>query len=933
MITNAITVKTLSILMVLIGAMFLFLSLPPAVKIRGSVEGRLRGKWLVIVSLIVFFLLGYLFFDLVLIFNLTFPVELVTGAVFLCGAVFVFMVINISRSTVTARQKAEEALRESETCFHVIFDSIHDAIIIQNTESGVILGVNDRMCRMFSYTHEEALKLSIGELMAENPHKDFCAWLDSANPRGMRSFECMVKNREGTSFWVEVNIQSAIIGGCNRRLLTMRDIDKRKHSEERLAKLNECFLGFVTDHGENIRRLTTLCGEMMGAACALYNKLETGKLQTLAHWNAPPDFKMTDEADGHLCNDVVRRGGDRLFCQRNLPESPYAVSDPNVMRYNLQTYIGMPVKCSDVYVGSLCVVFQMDFVPDEEDERFMGILAVAVGVEEERRIAAEKLLKAHAELESRVLERTAELARANEQLQTDIAERKKAEEALWKSESVLRKIFDSIPDLLSVIDRDLRIVRSNWHGGYEYVPEDLRDKSPYCHEAYYPGQDRPCENCHTLEVFRTGKPAAMEKYNSRIGMIEAHAYPVFDESGNVVMVVEHVRDVTESRRLEEELRKVQKLESLGVLAGGIAHDFNNLLTGIMGNISLAKVLINPQDKAFRRLDEAEKAVWRARDLTQQLLTFSKGGAPVRKTSSIEQIVMDSASFVLRGSNVRCEFMVPHNVWPVEADEGQMNQVINNLIINSDQAMPDGGVIKVRIENLLDGQGDPLPMKEGRYVRVSIEDHGVGIPEEYLQKIFDPYFTTKQKGSGLGLATAYSIIKSHDGYISVESKVGAGTTFHVYIPASEKGPQATGVTKDASIKGSGRILVMDDEEIIREVAEEILGHLGYRVVVCCDGAEALEEYRKAAESGDPFAAVIMDLTVPGGMGGKETMKRLQELDSKVIGIVSSGYSNDPILAHYREYGFSGVAAKPYNMEDLGRELHDLLANGGLPPQYA
>jgi PAS domain S-box-containing protein len=931
MITNDITVKTLSILMVLIGALFLSLTLPSAGKIRGNVEGRLRGKWLVIVCLIVFFLLGYLFFDLLLIFNLPFPVELVTGAVFLGGAVFVFLIISISRSTVTARQKAEEALRESETCFHVIFDSINDAIIIQDTESGTVLGVNDKMCRMFGYTHEEACQLSVDELPANISWQDVALWMDKSTSRGGRSFECMVKSREGALFWVEVNIQSAFIDGQNRRLLTMRDIDKRKHSEERLAKLNECFLGFVTEPEENIKRLTALCGEMMGAACALYNKLETGMLHTLAHWNVPPDFKLTDDAEGHLCHDVIKLGGDRLFCERNLAQTTYADTDPNVLRYHLQTYIGMAVKCNDAFVGSLCVVFQKDFSPDEEDEKFMGILAVAVGVEEERRMAAEKLHKAHAELESRVQERTAELARANEQLLNDIAERKKAEEALWKSESVLRRIFDSIPDLLSVIDRDLRIIRSNWHGGYEYVPEDVRARSPYCYQAYYPDQDKPCESCHTIEVFNTGKPAMIEKYNPRIGMVEAHAYPVFDDAGNVVMVVEHVRDVTESKRLEEELRKAHKLESLGVLAGGIAHDFNNLLTGIMGNISLAKVMMNPRDKTYRRLDEAEKAVWRARDLTQQLLTFSKGGAPVRKTASIEQIVMDSASFVLRGSNVRCEFAVPEHVWPVEADEGQMSQVINNLIINSDQSMPDGGVIKVRIENLHDGQRDLLTLKEGRYVKISIEDQGVGIQEEYLQKIFDPYFTTKQKGSGLGLATVYSIIKSHDGYIRVDSKVGVGTTFHIYIPASENGPQSAGGATDAPIEGSGRILVMDDEEIIREVAVEILEHLGYRVAACCDGAEALEEYRKAEETGDPFTAVIMDLTVPGGMGGKETMKRLLEIDSRVIGIVSSGYSNDPILAHYRDYGFSGVAAKPYNMEELGRELRELLAHGGLPLQ--
>ncbi len=705
-------------------------------------------------------------------------------------------------------------------------------------------------------------------------------------------------------------------------LLTMRDIDQRKHSEERLAKLNECFLGFSTDPQENINCLTAICGELMGAVCALYNRLDTGMLHTIAHWNAPPDFKLIDLADGHICTDVIKRGGDQLFCVRNLPETSYAESDPNVKRYNLKTYIGMPVRCCGIYIGSLCVVFQKDFSPDEEDRKFMGILASAVGVEEERSRAAEQLRKAHAELETRVLERTAELASANERLVVDIDERKRAEESLWKSENLLRRVFEAIPDLLAVIDSGLRIVRSNWHGGYEYVPAEVRERSPHCYQAFYPEQGKPCESCHTIEVFRTGKPAALEKYNPRIGMVEAHAYPVFDDTGNVAMVVELVRDITERKRLENEIRNTHKLESLGVLAGGIAHDFNNLLTGILGNISLAKVLIKPQDKACKRLDEAEKAVGRARDLTQQLLTFSKGGAPVKKTASMEQIVMDSASFVLSGSNVRCEFIIPDSVWPVEADEGQMNQVINNLIINSDQSMPEGGMIRVSIVNLIVGPMDVLPVKEGRYVKISIEDQGVGIPEEHLQRIFDPYFSTKQKGSGLGLATVYSIINSHDGHIKVESKIGIGTTFHIFMPASVNSLQATTLPKETPIRGSGKILVMDDEEVIREVAAQILGHLGYSVVVCCDGVETIEAYLKAKESGEPFIAVIMDLTVPGGMGGKETMKRLREIDSGVVGIVSSGYCNDPILAHYSEYGFSGVVAKPYNMEELGKALHNI-----------
>ena len=909
--------------MLLIGATFLSLSLPPARKIWGDVTGELRRKWLVILYLIWFFLLGYLFFDIVLISNLPFPVELVTGGVFLGGACSVFMIIKIAHGTITARQKAEEALHNSEACFHVIFDSINDAIIIQDPESENIIGVNDKMCEMFGCTHDEARRLSIEDLISSIQHEDVRSWLDKSISMGIRSFECIANNGEGHHLWVEVTIQNAFIDGQNRRLLTMRDVDKRKHSVERLAKLNDCFLGFVADHEENIRRLTALCGEVMGAVCALYNKLDKEMLHTFAHWNAPPDFKMIDSADGHLCTDVVKSEIDQLFCVQDLQNTAYAETDPNVVRYNLHTYIGIPVKCNGNYVGSLCVVFQNEFSPDEEDGKFMGILASAVGLEEERRIAAEALNSAHAELENRVRERTAELAMANEQLLIDITERKKAEEALSKSESVLCKIFDSIPDLISVIDRDLRIVRSNWHGRYEYVPEDIRDKSPHCYGLYYPGQDIPCENCHTIEAFTTGKPAIREKSNPLFGFMELHAYPVFDDTGNVIMAIEHVRDITERKRVEEELRKAHKLESMGVLAGGIAHDFNNLLTGILGNVSLAKVVIDSRDKAVKRLDEAEKAVGRARDLTQQLLTFSKGGAPVKKSASMEQIVKDSASFVLRGSNVKCEFIVPDQVWTVEADEGQMNQVINNLVINADQSMPEGGTISIRIENITVGQNDIMAIKEGRYVKISIEDQGVGISKEYLQKIFDPFFTTKQKGSGLGLAIVYSIINKHDGYINVESKVGIGTIFHVYIPISENALQPKCQGSETLIKGSGKILVMDDEEVIREVATEILGHLGYRVVVCCNGSEAVEEYVKARDTGDPFDAVIMDLTIPGGMGGKETIKKLQEIDKEVICIVSSGYSNDPILALYREYGFSGVAVKPYNMEELGNVLHGLL----------
>jgi signal transduction histidine kinase/CheY-like chemotaxis protein len=718
------------------------------------------------------------------------------------------------------------------------------------------------------------------------------------------------------------------VGACLILLIVRQasflDTGKNKRLKERVSRLNDCLLGLSQRHGDNIERLTRLCGESLEGAYALYTRIGEGRIHALAAWNAPDGIKRVDSAEGRLCNEVVRQGGDgRAFCVRNLGDTPYADSDPDVRMYGLRTYMGVPVKRSDAVVGTLGVAFQNDFSPNEDDIEFLKILACAIGVEEERGVAAVALKKAHIELEARVQARTAELADSNARLMIDIAERKKTEDALLKSETILQKVFEVIPDMVAVIDRDLRLVHSNWQGGYEYVPEKIRDASPFCYDAYYPARGRPCDNCHALEVFRTGKPTSNEKFNPRIGLVEVRAFPIFDDSGEVVMVAEYVRNITEQRRLEEELQKTQKLESLGVLAGGIAHDFNNLLTGILGNISMARKTIDPLSKAVRRLDEAEKAVARSQDLVEQLMTFSRGGAPVKKTASIEQIVRDSAAFALRGSNVKCEFAVVGDLWPVEVDEGQMNQVIHNLMINADQAMGSTGVVEVRIDNQAVAPQSEMSLKEGRYIRICIKDHGAGIPDTHIHKIFDPYFTTKAHGNGLGLAAVYSIIKNHEGFIGVHSKEGDGTLFFVYLPSSESGmPQAV-ESNPAAQPGSSKILVMDDEELIREVATDILDYLGYTAVACSDGKAAIELYQEAAAVGEPFAAVLMDLTIPGGMGGKETIQRLMAIDPNVVGVVSSGYCSDPILSNYRQYGFSGIVEKPYSPDALAKVLHDLL----------
>jgi PAS domain S-box-containing protein len=400
--------------------------------------------------------------------------------------------------------------------------------------------------------------------------------------------------------------------------------------------------------------------------------------------------------------------------------------------------------------------------------------------------------------------------------------------------------------------------------------------------------------------------------------------PVVHEKGGILGAVLAFREAASSK-LKEELIREQKLESVGVLAGGIAHDFNNILTAILANISIARLQLKPDDPLYKRLEAAEKASLRATDLTHQLLTFSKGGAPIKETTSIVELIQDSAGFALRGSNVKCEFHLPQTVWPVEADEGQMSQVINNLIINANHAMPEGGTIGVSAENVVVKPADSLPLKKGKYVKITIRDQGTGIPDEHLHRIFDPYFTTKQKGSGLGLAVTYSIIKNHDGYITVESELGAGTAFHIYLPSSQKRPGKKKSSGDMPVSGKGKILLMDDEDIIRESVGEILESLGYSVGFVRDGSEAIAAYKKAEESGEPFDVVIMDLTIPGGMGGKEALKKLKGICPGVKAIVSSGYSHDPIMADYKKYGFMGVITKPYKVKQLSEEVHRVITS--------
>ncbi|MCP5002805.1 MAG: response regulator [Planctomycetes bacterium] len=382
---------------------------------------------------------------------------------------------------------------------------------------------------------------------------------------------------------------------------------------------------------------------------------------------------------------------------------------------------------------------------------------------------------------------------------------------------------------------------------------------------------------------------------------------------------------------ERDVMKDKNLESLGILAGGIAHDFNNLLTIISGNMSLIKMQVDPGGEIARRLAEMEKTFLRARTLTQQLLTFSTGGEPVKSIISLSGLMRDSARFSIGGTDIRCEFNIPNEPFSVEVDTEQIGLAINNLMINAVQALPEGGNIKVMVENVILGPGNILPLPEGKYVKATVEDYGIGISAEHMQKVFDPYFTTKDINSGLGLSTTYSIIKRHGGYITVVSKKGVGATFSLYLPALQQGSssisnvkEAGGRVKDTTIVGK-KILVMDDKETIRDVVKEMLIYLSCEVNVASDGEEAITLYTKEKESGKPFDAVIVDLTIPDGMDGQETVKILRKIDPNVKAIVSSGYSNDPVMANFKKYGFTAVLPKPYRIDDLNKILLNALVD--------
>ncbi|WP_163340529.1 PAS domain S-box protein [Desulfopila sp. IMCC35008] len=539
-----------------------------------------------------------------------------------------------------------------------------------------------------------------------------------------------------------------------------------------------------------------------------------------------------------------------------------------------------------------------------------------------------RLKKSFAEIEEYREHLESLVNKRTEKLEAEIQQRVRTEEELRKSNERLNNIFEQSSMGIVIFDNKFNIVE--WNPGCEkifghtrdeivgrpastIVPEELHDRVTQLFDSLLSGNQSTKNQNENFT--RDGRRILCDWYNT----------PLTDSANNAMGMLSLVEDVTERMHAEQELLKVKKLESTGVLAGGIAHDFNNLLTAILGSINLVMLDDTLSARSKQLIMSAEKASERAQALTQQLLTFAKGGAPLREQTSIADVIVDSAGFVLRGSSTSVTYELPDNLWFVEADKGQISQVIQNIVLNASQAMPNGGHIRISCKNLSREHAVNEPLLNGiDYVTLTIADNGAGMPQQVLERIFDPYFSTKAGGSGLGLAITLSVIRKHNGHIMAESTPDAGTTFTIFLPASlEQAAQASLEKSEITTGQSATILLMDDEQIILDVAGEMIRTLGHTVYFSKNGDECLQVYKQLLDNGTPPDMVIIDLTIPGGKGGEETFRELRMIDPKIKAIVSSGYSNNPLMSTYRKSGFYGAISKPYVVKELSRVIQTTL----------
>ncbi len=806
---------------------------------------------------------------------------------------------------ISDRKRTEEIFR-TQTRYRENVIQTASVLIVTLDENANIMEFNNHACELTGYTKEEVVgknwfetfipekqrngiknifkdvyygeRLHWGnenEILCKNGERKIISWHNS-----------LLKDEEGHTSAV-----LAIGNDITSRKQSEKDIKRRLEFEQTIARLSSRFVG-VFNMDEAINQSLEELGRISGASRVyLFFLRDNGaKMDNTHEWCAEgvsPQMENLKDIPSNMFPWWMKKLQDnQLIRIRDVAQLPDdAQSEKEILESQLiKSLLVIPVRVKSILVGFIGfdnVIHAGDW--KDEDSLLLNIFSELLGYAFERK---------HAEEES---------------------------EALSNRNQAL---LEALPDDIFVLSRDGKFLDTTTDkeihsfGVDALIGKNIKDIGlSGTHVKLI---------LHGIEkALKSGEVQTIEyELETKIGLgyYEARIVRLSENE-----VIANVRNITERKRLENELIKAEKLESLGVMAGGIAHDFNNLMTAIVGNISLGKLYEGNWEKILDRLEAAENASFRAKDLTQQLLTFARGGEPIKKTISIKKLVKESVKFTLSGSKLSCQYHFDKDLSPVEVDESQIHQVIHNLVINAVQAMPRGGQLEVLCENVNRQQDQRLPEHHDKYVKISVKDFGTGILQEHLPKIFDPYFTTKQQGSGLGLASAFSIIRKHDGHIEVESEIGKGATFHIFLPASFKEVDAE-KNKDRDLwRGSGKVLLMDDEEIVREIASSLLIDLGFQVEEAQNGEEAIELYQQALNTETPFTLVIMDLTVAGGMGGKEAISELRKIDPNVRAVVSSGYSIDDVMADYKSYGFRGVIKKPFTVQEFSEVLKHILTD--------
>jgi two-component system, cell cycle sensor histidine kinase and response regulator CckA len=926
-------------------------------------------------------------------------------------------------SPITAQQKknglpvgptASQEIIDAEAKYQVLFESANDSIILMDRD--LIVDCNQNTADMFRCRREDIIGKNTFNFWPEYQpdgrtsrevglEKVKLALLGDKRP-----FELRHRCADGTFKDTYVTLNVFTWQGKKYLQAIIRDYTEIKQAHDRLEAINKCWLSFGANPLNNINNLVALCGRELKADCAFYNRIDHNKLFTIASYNAPVDLQLEDAAEGHICTDVVSQSIADILIVRDLPNSKYAKTDPNVIAYGLKTYIGKPVSFEKKNIGTICVVYKDNIEPQENHLKLLGIIAAAIGIEETRRhVIAElydseerfRLLVANSPDLVFALDENKKFTTINENISKkygynladvighgfnefvhnddrdmvgkcfqamlqakkelteslyfrlmdkkrdkcwnfelnvnfqydekgnyqrafgiarDITERKRTEEALHLTQLSV----DNAADAFIWVMSDARIANANKQAcrslGYsreELLSMKLMDIDPHL------GAESWLEEWQQLKT--TGK-RNFETVNRRK---DGSTFPV-EVSWNFIDVqgkelsFAFIHDISERRRLERQLLQAQKMEAIGTLAGGIAHDFNNLLMGIQGNASLMQLTIPSSDPNHEKLLSIQQLVQNSSELTHRLLGFARGGKYNAKPADIIELVRNSAELFGR---TKKEISLHQNYQNVaciaEVDRVQIEQVLLNIFVNAWQAMPSGGNIFISVSRtLLDiDSARSFNIKDGHYIKISIQDTGIGMDKTTMSRIFEPFFTTKEMGHGvgLGLASVYGIIRNHKGVIEVESEIGHGTSFNIYLPASDKKIVEEKEIEEDIIKGSETLLLVDDEQAIIEVTQDILKMLGYNVLTAKDGQEAINIYRHHK---DEIALVIMDMIMPQ-MGGSECFDRLKEINPSIKVILSSGYSMTDQAQSIMQKGCCDFIQKPFGIKKLSRKIRESL----------